>query len=120
MRLGRACLYVAAAVLANAAAVVTAMQVLDTVDAMVGGGMLAITASGGIAGAVGGGLLACAAVPPLRLARWPLLVVAGAVLGTLLLLFTEGRDIGILTFYMIWQAGYAAALAAALPRIEAS
>ena len=119
MRLGRACLYVAAAVLANAVAVLTALQMLDPVGALVGGGMLAIAASGGIAGAVGGGLLACAAVPPLRLAGWPLLAVAGAVLGTLLPLFTEVGDIGIFTFYMIWQAGYAAAMAAALPRIEA-
>src|SRR6266851_4981531 len=63
LRSGRAALYVAAATLANAAAVVTAMQSLDTV---------------------------------------------------------EGGDvIGTVAFYILWQGGYAAALAASLPRVEA-
>ena len=115
----RAALYVAAATLGNAAAVVAAMQSLDTVEGVVGSGRLALALSGGIAGTVGGGLLAIAAVPPLRLAQWPGLGAAAALLGLLLPLLIDGREIGTLAFYMIWQAGYAAALAAALPRIEA-
>lgn len=119
LRLGRAALYGIAATLANAAAVLTAMQSLDAVEAIVGGTRLALAVSGGVAGAVGGGLLAAAAVPPLGIAGWPRLVAAGALLGTLLPLLIEGREIGTFAFYMLWQAGYAAALAATLPRIEA-
>lgn len=119
LRLGRAALYCAAATLANAAAVVTAMQSLDTVEAIVGAGRLALALSGSIAGAVGGGLLAVAMIPPLRIAQWPRLVAAGAVLGMALPLLIDGREIGTFAFYLIWQAGYAAALAATLPRIEA-
>src|SRR5216683_5796257 len=106
LRSGRAALYVAAATLANAAAVVTAMQSLDTVEAIVGSGRLGLALSGVIAGAVGGGLLAGATVLLLRIARWPLLVVGGDVIGTV-------------AFYILWQGGYAAALAASLPRVEA-
>jgi hypothetical protein len=119
LRLGRAALYCAAATLANAAAVVTAMHSLDTVEAIVGSGNLALALSGSIAGAVGGGLLAAAMMPPLRIAQWPRLVAAGALLGAALPLLVEGREIGTFAFYVIWQAGYAAALAATLPRIEA-
>jgi hypothetical protein len=119
MRRGRAALYVAAAVLGNAAAVYTAMQVLETVDTVVRGGIVGLAVSGGIAGAVGGGLLAAAAVPPLRLAHWPLLATAGASLGALLPLLVEGQEAGTVAFYVIWQAGYAAALAVLLPRTEA-
>src|SRR5712671_2806568 len=90
LRSGRAALYVAAATLANAAAVVTAMQSLDTVEAIVGSGRLGLALSGVIAGAVGGGLLAGATVLLLRIARWPLLVVAGALLGALLPILVEG------------------------------
>src|SRR5216683_2319226 len=89
LRSGRAALYVAAATLA-------------------------------IAAAVGGGLLAGATVLLLRIARWPLLVVAGALLGALLPILVEGGDvIGTVAFYILWQGGYAAALAASLPRVEA-
>jgi len=120
LRSGRAALYVAAATLANAAAVVTAMQSLDTVEAIVGSGRLGLALSGVIAGAVGGGLLAGATVLLLRIARWPLLVVAGALLGALLPILVEGGDvIGTVAFYILWQGGYAAALAASLPRVEA-
>lgn len=119
LSLGRAALYCAAATLANAAAVVTAMQSLDTVEAIVGAGRLALALSGSIAGAVGGGLLALAMIPPLRIAQWPRLVAAGALLGMALPLLIDGREIGTFAFYLIWQAGYAAALAATLPRIEA-
>ncbi|HKW53163.1 MAG TPA: hypothetical protein VJO12_05685, partial [Stellaceae bacterium] len=60
MRRGRAALYAAAAVLGNAAAVFTAMQVLETVDTVVRGGIVGLAVSGGIAGGVGGGLAAAA------------------------------------------------------------
>jgi len=120
LRPGRAALYAAAATLANAAAVVAAMQSLDTVETIVGsGGTPALALSGGIAGAVGGGLLAAAAAPPLRIGQWPRLAAAGALLGALLPILIEGQEISIFAFYMIWQAGYAAALAATLPRREA-
>ncbi|HET7595229.1 MAG TPA: hypothetical protein VFK49_07215 [Stellaceae bacterium] len=119
LRLGRAALYCAAATLANAAAVVTAMQSLDTVEAIVGAGRLALALSGSIAGAVGGGLLALAMIPPLRIAQWLRLIATGALLGMALPLLIDGREIGTFAFYLIWQAGYAAALAATLPRIEA-
>ena len=42
----------------------------------------------------------------------------GALLGALLPMLLEGREIGAFAFYMIWHAGYAAASAAMLPRVE--
>lgn len=118
LRPGRAALYVAAATAANAAAAFTAMWSLDTVEAIVGSGMLALALTGVIAGAVGGGLLAAAVVPPLRMVQGLRLAAAGALLGALLPMLLEGREIGTIAFYMTWHAGYAAALAAMLPRVE--
>jgi len=119
LRPGRAALYVAAATLANAVAVVTAIQSLDMVEAIVGSGRLGLALSGVIAGAVGGGLLAAAVVPPLRIVQCLLLAAVGAVLGALLPILIGEQELGTFAFYMIWQGGYAAALAATLPRIEA-
>jgi hypothetical protein len=54
------------------------------------------------------------AAPLLPLARWPLLIAAGAVLGAFLPLGNVEQIHGIWIFYILWQAGYAAALAACL------
>lgn len=119
LRHGRAALYVAAATMANAAAVFTAIQSLDIVEAIVGTGRLGLVLSGVIAGAAGGGLLAAAVVPPLRIVQCLLLAAAGGALGALLPILIGAQELGTFAFYVIWQGGYAAALAATLPRIEA-
>jgi hypothetical protein len=46
---------------------------------------------------------------------WITPTIVGAVLGPLVLLHDFGPFLGGLVFYGIWQAGYAAALATALP-----
>lgn len=78
-----------------------------------------------VAGAAGGGLLAGATALLIRHLRWPLLIGAGAVLGAFLPLIDLGRSdrpfvsfvsFLMILFYTIWQSGYAATLAAILPR----
>lgn len=117
LRAGRAALYIIAATVANAGAVLIALRSFNAVEAMVGS-QLALMVSGAIAGAAGGAILAAAAVPPLRTVQALWLAVVGALLGALLPMLMEGREIGTVAFYMIWHAGYATALAALLPRTE--
>jgi hypothetical protein len=66
-------------------------------------------------GAVGGGMLAAANRFLVAGARWIAPTIVGAALGPLVLLHDAGPVLGRLLFYMIWQGGYAAALAVAFP-----
>ena len=75
----------------------------------------AILVAATLAGALGGGMLAAANRFLIPGATWITPTIVGAVLGPLVLLHDLGPFLGRLVFYGIWQAGYAAALAAALP-----
>ncbi len=82
---------------------------------------LILSLTGFCAGALGGGLLALASQRLLRLASVSVVVWAGAVLGLALIFYPilsigllgEG-PLGVFVFFIIWQAGYASALAKAL------
>lgn len=115
----RALIYLAAATFANAAAVFAALFVVDPLTSMIGEGA-AIVVSGIIAGALGGGLLAGVTTLLLPIAGWWLLMAAGSLLGAALPILVDGEDVGAFVFYALWQGGYAAALAASLPRLERS
>jgi hypothetical protein len=113
----RAVAYVIAVSLANAAAVFTAISILDEVAKIVGkGASTAVT--GIIAGAVGASLATGATALLIATTRWPWPIVVGAVLGAMLPVFVDGPDAGLFAFYIVWQSGFAAATAAMLPRIE--
>lgn len=75
----------------------------------------AIMIASAFGGAVGGGMLAAANRFLVAGARWIAPTIVGAVLGPLVLLHDAGPVLGRLLFYMIWQGGYAAALAVAFP-----
>lgn len=115
----RAVIYALAATLCHAAAVVTALQLVEPLQHLLGGGdKPGLIACGVIAGAVGGGLLAVVTgfLAPIR--RGALLAATGALLGALLPIAVDVDALGPFVFYMVWQGGYAAALALSLPRIE--
>jgi hypothetical protein len=104
-----------AAALSHAVAFHSAVFMLGRVEPLLGRGSDASFAvTGAIAGAIGGGLLAAASAFLLPLGRWPWLVTVGALLGAFLPLGNHDDIYGIWLFYVIWQAGYAAALAVAL------
>jgi hypothetical protein len=67
------------------------------------------------AGTTGGALLAGANRLLVPGTSWIAPTIVGGVLGPLVMLHDLGPFLGRLMFYLIWQAGYAAALAAALP-----
>ncbi|MBI3516359.1 MAG: hypothetical protein HY060_20200 [Proteobacteria bacterium] len=98
------------AMVAYVVAVVGALMAMDAF----GASQPALAAIGAGAGLVGGGLLAGVAVPLLRIDGWVQLAVTGAILGLMLPLW-EGQ-LGMIVFYVVWQAGYALMLATALPR----
>jgi hypothetical protein len=75
----------------------------------------AILIAAGLGGAIGGGMLAVANRFLVPGARWIAPTIVGAILGPLVLLHDVGPVLGRLIFYTIWQGGYAAALAVALP-----
>jgi hypothetical protein len=72
---------------------------------------MVLALAGVIAGAVGGGLLGSitACLISVRERLWPLAV--GAALGLLVPVAVEWDAFGIFVFYILWQGGYAAALA---------
>jgi hypothetical protein len=113
----RAIAYLVAVSLANAAAVFTGIFILDEVATIVGkGASTAIT--GVIAGAIGAGLATGAAGLLMSITRWPWPIAVGAILGGTLPIFVDGPDGGVFVFYIIWQAGFAAATVATLPSLE--
>jgi hypothetical protein len=69
-----------------------------------------------LAGTLGGGILAGGNRLLVPGAGWIVPTIVGGVLAPLVALHDAGPFLGRLLFYVIWQAGYAAALAAALPK----
>lgn len=76
---------------------------------------VAMLIAAAVAGALGGGILAGANRLLVPGAGWIAPAIVGGVLSPLVMLHDLGPFIGRLMFYVIWQAGYAAALPAALP-----
>jgi hypothetical protein len=113
----RAAAYVVAVSLANAAAVSIALSTSDDVASIVGK-EAGTAVTGVIAGAVGAGLATGATALLASIARWLWPIAVGAILGAILPVFVDGGDSGIFVFYILWQAGFAAATAATLPWIE--
>jgi len=95
--------FASVATAANALAVIATLTAIEPLERLLGG-HVGLAGAGLIGGAIGGGLLAV----PAAVGPRPLL--AGAALGLLLPLFESVP--GEIAFYVLWQAGYAAALAA--------
>jgi len=105
---------------ANGVAISLCISLMHPVDDLLPFENLAldIAISGVVAGAVGGGLLgaALAAFNPAVRRRLPIAVAAG--LGVLTPVVIMLQDLGIFAFFIVWQSGYAAAVAASLPRLQ--
>ncbi len=99
------------ATVAHLVAIKTALTMADMLE---GKGAVMYAMAGLVGGAVGGGLLALIATRLLAIDRWTRLCVVGAALGLGLPIVDTGP--GLLVFYALWQAGYAATLAVRLPR----
>jgi hypothetical protein len=115
-----AVLYALAAFLANIAAVsfcVSAMHPLDDL-LQLDNPILDLAIAGALAGAVGGGLLAAtpAALNMALKRRLPIAAAAGLGVLTPIVIMTD--DWGFFAFFIAWQSGYAAAVAASLPRLQ--
>ena len=79
------------------------------------GSRIGLALTGAFSGAIGGGLLSLAAKLVCR-ARVGRSVAAASVLGLLVFLVPEWQVAGNFVFYVIWQAGYGAALGAGMPQ----
>lgn len=75
----------------------------------------AILIAAALGGGLGGGMLAVANQLLVPGSHWIKPTIVGAILGPLVLLHDAGPVLGRLLFYIIWQGGYAATLAMALP-----
>ncbi|HXP04776.1 MAG TPA: hypothetical protein VN808_11695 [Stellaceae bacterium] len=114
---GRFIAFIGAAGIANAVAVFVCVWLTDWLGDVLDISFLDLPAAiaGAVAGAAGGALLgrvAATLFPGLRLRRS---VIAASALGLLVpvaLLWEVG---GVFLFYIVWQAGYAVALASSLP-----
>jgi hypothetical protein len=115
----RALAYVVAVSLANAAAVFVALAIANgMVTNFAGGDVAGNAVTGIVAGAVGAGLATGGTALLIATTRrvWPIAV--GAFLGALLPVAYLGEYSGLVVFYMVWQAGFAAATAATLPPLK--
>jgi len=106
-----------AAALANAVAVFLCTSLHRPIDDLLpfGNPFLDLSIAGVIAGAVGGGMLGLVHARLDRTVgfRRPLAVAAGLGVLTPIMIMLDDPG-GLYAFYMIWQGGYAAALAASL------
>jgi hypothetical protein len=112
---GQAAAFVLASGAANATAVFVCLALVDPLQNALITSDLGIAICGAIAGAIGGGLLAEAMRRLFPGASLGASVAAGAVLGLGVLAMTSLEQPGVFLFYIVWQAGYAVALAASLP-----
>jgi hypothetical protein len=112
--------YALAAFAANAVAVSICISVMHPVDDLLpfDNLILDIAISGVIAGAVGGGLLGAALAAFNSAARRALPIAVAAGLGVLAPAAIMFDQPGVFAFFIIWQSGYAAAVAASLPRLQ--
>jgi hypothetical protein len=115
----RAVIYALAAAFCHAVAVFTAIELVEPLRYLLGGGdNPGLIACGVIAGAVGGGLLGVVTTLLAPVRGWALLAATGALLGVFLPIAVDVDALGPFIFYVIWQGGYAAVLGLILPRIE--
>jgi len=115
-----ALVYVVAAFAANVVAVSLCISAMHPVDDLLpfDNLILDIAISGVIAGAIGGGLLG-AALAEFNSTGKPVLPIAiAAGLGVLAPLVIMFDALGVFAFFIVWQSGYAAAVAAAVPRLQ--
>lgn len=114
---GRAVLFLLVSGAANALAVFLCVWLFalfgDLIELALLDAPLAL--AGAVAGAVGGALLSGATTRLIPGATARRSVVAASALGLLVPVVTELEVAGAFLFYIVWQAGYAAALAASLP-----
>jgi len=115
-----ALVYVVAAFVANVVAVSFCISAMHPVDDLLPFDNLIvdIAISGVIAGAIGGGLLGAALAEFNATAKPALPIAIAAGLGVLTPLVIMFDTVGIFAFFIVWQSGYAAAVAATLPRLQ--
>jgi hypothetical protein len=106
--------------MANVVAVSICISGMHPVDDLLPFDNLAldIAIPGVIAGAVGGGLLGAALAAFNSAARRALPIAVAAGLGVLTPVVIMFDGPGIFAFFIVWQSGYAAAVAACLPRLK--
>jgi hypothetical protein len=109
--------YAAAATLANVLAVFVCVSLQHPLDDLLPfeNPILELALGGAAAGAAGGGLLGRAHAGLDRAVRRRIQIGVAAGLGVLTPLVIMFDDIGVYAFYVLWQGGYAAAIAASLP-----
>jgi len=113
-----AAVYAAAATFANAAATFVCVSLQHPLDDLLpfDNPILDLAFGGAIAGAAGGGLLGMVEASLDRVVRMRLQIAIAAGLGLLTPVVIMADDpAGLYAFYMIWQGGYAAAIAVSLP-----
>jgi hypothetical protein len=117
LSLGGVAAYAAGSCLGNAVAVAVCISALHPIDDILPFDILEldIAIAGIIAGAVGAGLLGTFFALLDRAAGRLLPIAVGAGLGALTPLVIMIDDFGVFAFYMIWQGGYAAAVAISSP-----
>jgi len=105
---------------ANVVAVSICISLMHPVDDLLPFDNLAldIAISGVVAGAVGGALLGAVLAAFTPAVRRTLPIAAAAGLGVLTPIVILLQDLGIFAFFIVWQSGYAAAVAASLPRLQ--
>jgi hypothetical protein len=111
----RAVVFVLASGIGNALAVFVCVALFDWASSRIDAAELAMAISGAVAGGVGGGLLTAVTGRLFPSVSVGLPIAAAAGLGVVVVAVTELEQAGVFVFYIIWQAGYAAALAASLP-----
>jgi len=109
--------FVIASVIGNALAVFICVALIDPLSSAIEIATfdLPVAFAGGISGAIGGAVLAGATAMfvPGTDPRPPIAVAAG--IGLFVPIVTEWQTAGVFAFYIAWQAGFAAVLAANLP-----
>jgi len=108
------------AAIANFVAVFVCVASLDPLSNILAVDMadVPIAIAGGIGGAIGAGLLSGGAALLGAMTRPWRSIGTGCGLGFLVPLVMQWEIVGVFVFYVIWQAGYAAALARSLPSLE--
>jgi len=115
--LGRFIGFACASGVANAVAVFLCVWLTDRLGDLLDIDFLNLpmAIAGAIAGAVGGGLLGAAAAGLFPGLRPRGSIIMASALGLLVPLILVWEIVGVFIFYIVWQAGYAAALASSLP-----